>query len=78
MPLKRPQLASQAKEWKRLWSIRLAVAAAVFAALEASLPLWDGIIHDGVFAAVSTICGVGAAIARVIRQTAIEGPADGN
>lgn len=62
------KLVSEAKQWHRLWSVRLAVIAAVFGALEASLPLWESTLPDGVFAAVSTACGIGVGVARVLRQ----------
>lgn len=62
------KLTSDAKQAHRLWSVRLAVIAAALAAMEASLPLWDGIVPDNVFAAASSAVGVAAAIARVIRQ----------
>ena len=65
------KLVPEAKQAHRLWSVRLAAIAAGLAALEASLPLWDGVVPDNVFAAASSIVGVCAAIARVVRQEAL-------
>lgn len=62
------KLTDDAKHWHRLWSVRLGVAGAVFAALEASLPLWETTLPDGVFATVATVCGLGVGVVRVLRQ----------
>lgn len=62
------KLTENVKSAHKLWSVRLAVIAAALAALEASLPLWSGVVPDNVFAAASSAVGVAAAIARVIRQ----------
>lgn len=61
-------LDKDAKHWHRLWSVRLAIISATFAALEASLPLWESTLPDGVFAALATLSGIGVGVARVIRQ----------
>lgn len=57
----------------RLWSVRLAVASAALGALEAALPAWEGVLPDGLFAALSITAAVGAAVARVIRQETLDG-----
>ena len=63
------KLIANFKDAPKLWSVRLAILSAILAALEASLPLWEGIVPDGAFAAASTIIGASAAIARVIKQS---------
>lgn len=62
------KLIPESRKAYKLWSVRLAVIAAALAALEASLPLWEGVVPDNVFAALSSITGIAAAVARVIRQ----------
>ena len=62
------KLIPEAKQAARLWSVRLAAASAALAAAEASLPLWSAIIPDGVFAALSSVVAIAAAVARVIKQ----------
>lgn len=63
------KLTEDARNWHRLWSVRLGVVAAVFAALEASLPLWEASLPQGLFAALSTISGMGVGVARVLKQS---------
>jgi hypothetical protein len=58
----------------RLWSMRFAILAALFGALELTLPLWHGIVPPSVFAALSTISSVAAAVARVIKQESLHVP----
>lgn len=58
----------QAGQWHRLWSLRLAVLAAALAAAQAALPLWHGLVPGWLFASLSSVVGVGAAVARVIHQ----------
>lgn len=62
------QLISNASKWHKLWSIRLALLSAVLAAVEASVPLWNGILAPNVFAALSGAVAVASAVARVIQQ----------
>lgn len=58
----------------RLWSMRFAVLAALFGALELSLPLWQGVIPDKAFAIMSTACAAFAAVARIIKQESLHVP----
>lgn len=69
-------LIENAGQWHKLWSLRLAIISALLAALEASLPLWSAQLPGGVFASLSTLTGIAAAVARVIKQTDIDGPAE--
>jgi hypothetical protein len=62
------KLIPESKKAHRLWSVRLAAVSAAFAAAEASLPLWESIVPDGAFAALSSVVGIAAAVARVIHQ----------
>lgn len=65
------KLIPDSKRAHKLWSVRLAAIAAGLAAAEASLPLWQGLVPDGVFAGLSSIVGIAAAIARVIHQEGV-------
>jgi hypothetical protein len=62
------QLIPESSQALKLWSIRLAVISAGLGAAEASLPLWQGVVPDGVFAGLSSVVAVAAAVARVVRQ----------
>jgi hypothetical protein len=62
------QLIPDSKKAMQLWSIRLAVISAALGAAEASLPLWEGVVPDGVFAGLASTVGIAAAVARVIKQ----------
>lgn len=62
------RLVPEARKAHRLWSVRLAVVAAALGAAEAALPLWGNVLPDGAFAALSSVVGVAAAVARVVRQ----------
>lgn len=66
------KLIHNAKAWHKLWSIRLAILSALLGALELSLPLWQGVVPAHVFASLSTITAAAAAVARVIRQEALD------
>ena len=66
--MKRVKLIESAPQWHRLWSIRFILLATAFGALEMSLPLWQGVIPDLHFAALSTACTLLAGISRVIKQ----------
>lgn len=66
------KLAKDATKWHRLWSVRLAILSAMLGALELSLPLWQGLVPSNVFAALSTITAAAAAVARVVKQEALE------
>jgi hypothetical protein len=60
-----------AKHAHRLWSIRLAIASAAFSAGEALLPMWTEVLPQGSYAGIATLLGLGAAVARVIKQEAL-------
>lgn len=59
-------------DWKSValksWSSRLAVLSAGFAALEATLPNFNGVVPPKTFAIASALVGVLSAIARVVYQ----------
>ena len=69
------KLIENASHWHKLWSLRLAILTAIFAALEASLAYWNTILPPGAFAALATFTGIGSAVARVVKQA---GLADGD
>lgn len=60
--------APVAKQWHRLWSVRLAVLSAALSACEALVPLWQPHMPPGVFATLATLVGIAAAVARTIKQ----------
>jgi hypothetical protein len=62
------RLIPEAKQATRLWSIRLAAAAAALGAAEVVLPMWQAMIPDGIFAGLSSVVAIAAAVARVIKQ----------
>lgn len=62
------KLIPGSKKAHKLWSVRLAAIAAGLAAAEASLPLWEGLVADGIFAGLSSVVGIAAAVARVVHQ----------
>lgn len=62
------KLIPESRRAMKLWSIRLAAISAALGAAEASLPLWEGLVPDGVFASLSSLVAIGAAVARVIKQ----------
>lgn len=66
------KLVPEAKKAHRLWSIRLAALSAALAALEASLPLWNGMVPDNVFAGLASAVAVASAVARVVRQETLD------
>ena len=61
-------LIPESRKALRLWSIRLAAISAALGAAEAILPLWQGLVPDGAFAALSSGVAIAAAVARVIKQ----------
>jgi hypothetical protein len=65
------KLIDQPSKWHRLWSLRFAILAALFGALELALPLWQDVIPQTAFAALSTLCAAAAAVSRVIKQEAL-------
>jgi hypothetical protein len=62
------KLIKEARAWHKLWSMRLAILAAVFGTLELVMPIWQSVVPESMFAALSTVSAVGAAVARVIKQ----------
>ncbi len=62
------KLIPDAGSWHKLWSVRLALTAAMLSAIELILPLWSDAFPPRLFAILSTLVGVAAAIARVIKQ----------
>lgn len=71
MPGDQVKAIANASKWHKMWSVRLAILSAILGALELSLPLWQGIVPPNVFAALSTITAASAAVARVIKQEAL-------
>lgn len=65
------RLIDNASSWHKLWSVRLALISAALAAVEASVPLWSGILPPNVFASLSSMVAVAAAVSRVIQQPSV-------
>jgi len=57
-----------ARVWHRLWSVRLALAAALMPALEAVLPLWHPVLGELPYAGMATVLALLSAAARVVHQ----------
>ena len=59
-------------DWKRIarraWSIRLSIIAAMLSGAEVVLPLFIGVLPRNLFASLSFVVVVGAAVARVVSQ----------
>jgi len=68
------KIIDQPTKWHRLWSMRFAILAALFGALELTLPIWQGLVPQSTFAALSTLSAVAAAVSRVIKQEALNVP----
>ena len=62
------RLIHNANQWHQMWSVRLALMSAVFAAIELSLPLFKVVMSDQWFAIASLVTAVGSAVARVFTQ----------
>ncbi|MDX5376373.1 MAG: hypothetical protein LPK08_02485 [Halomonas sp.] len=65
------RLVPEARKMHKLWSVRLAAAAAVIAALEPALPTWEGILPEWAHAALVSVVAMSAVVARVIPQMGI-------
>lgn len=61
-------LIPEASQWHKLWSIRLAILSAALSAAEVTLPMFTDIMPPGVFACLSMVVAVSAAIARTVKQ----------
>lgn len=67
------KLIPEAKQWHRMWSVRLAVLSAALSACEALIPMWQPHMPGGVFAALATLVGIAAAVARTVKQESLRG-----
>lgn len=61
--------------WKlvisKSWSFRLMIASAALGAAELSLPLFNGVFPQKMFATASMVVGIAAAVARVVYQASM-------
>jgi hypothetical protein len=61
--------------WKAVvsksWSFRLMIASAALGAAELSLPLFNGVFPQKLFATASMLVGIAAAVARVVYQASM-------
>lgn len=64
------------RDWRyiinRAWSIRLMILSAVLGAVEISLPLFNEIAPRNVFAVLSMLVAVSAAVVRVLNQPGMD------
>ena len=62
-------------DWKRIarraWSIRLSIIAAMLSGAEVVLPLFIDVLPRNLFASLSFVAVVGAAVARVVSQPGV-------
>lgn len=60
------------KIWHQLWSVRLAIASALFGVLEVVLPLVQSAVPPHVFLVLSIVSALWSAYARLVPQPAIK------
>ena len=53
---------------KKAWSMRLILACAALSGIEAALPMLAGWMPQGVFAGLSFVTAIAAAVSRVVMQ----------
>ena len=58
---------------KHAWSIRFIVLAALLSGVEIVLPMFSDVVSRGVFAALTLVVSVAAAIARLVTQQKMRG-----
>lgn len=66
------KLIDDVRNARKFWSIRLAVLSAALSAAELALPMLSQTIPQGVFASISMLVAVSAAVARTIKQEALK------
>lgn len=65
------KLIDDAKNAPRFWSVRLAVLSAALTAVELTLPMFSQVVPPGVFASLSMMVAIGAAVARTVKQESL-------
>lgn len=65
------RLVKNASCWHKMWSIRFALLSAAMAAVEASVPLWNGILPPHIFAGLSSLSAIASAMSRVVQQQSV-------
>lgn len=64
------------RDWRyllnRAWSIKLAILSAVLGAIEISLPLFNEIAPRNIFAVLSMLVAVAAAVVRMLNQPGMD------
>ena len=58
---------------KHAWSIRFIVLASLLSGVELVLPMFSDVVSRGVFAALTLVVSVAAAIARLVTQQKMRG-----
>lgn len=66
------KLINETNKATKLWSVRLSIGAAIVSAVQVSLPLWQQVVPASAFAAITTLLGISAAVARVIKQESLD------
>jgi len=65
------KLIDDVKNAPRFWSVRLAVLSAALTAVELTLPMFSQVVPNGVFASLSMLVAIGAAVARTVKQESL-------
>lgn len=66
------KLIEDVKNMPKFWSVRLAVLSAALSAVELALPMFSQSVQPGVFAGLSMVVAVSAAVARTIKQESLK------
>ena len=65
------KLIDDVKNAPRFWSVRLAALSAALTAVELTLPMFSQVVPTGVFASLSMVVAIGAAVARTVKQDSL-------
>lgn len=65
------KLVPEARDAHKLWSVQagtLTVAFAIAEAVTHALPMWQGVIPEGMFAVLTAMAGTATVILRLVKQ----------
>lgn len=65
------KLAPEARKAHKLWSVQagtLTVAFAIAEAVSNALPMWHGVLPDGLFAVLTALAGTATVVLRLLHQ----------
>lgn len=63
------KLTDDARNWHRLWSVRLIIVTGLLGVLESTLPAWQKALPENIFLPMAAITLTAAGFARVIKQS---------